>query len=290
MASTALAGMAFSQTGPNDATKVEIAGSASVFAPGIASTNFSEVRLTISPDGRTAIWFSRNRPGGPGGYDIWISRRVSGAWSAAEPAPFNSPARDFDPAFSSDGRYVYFCSDRPGSIGGDDIYRVRVRGAGFGSAEHLGPEVNSAKNEFAPMLSPDRTKLLFSSDRPGGRGRHDLYIARRRGEGFDAAAAIKGGVNSDADEFDATYLSDSRTIVFARTPNMQVDRIELQVAGWVNGRYEPGGSLPLSVNDQVKDTYGPMLDWSGPNHLTFSGQRDGAPSMDLYTIRYTIRR
>ncbi|MGH6634408.1 MAG: hypothetical protein ACREB0_13685, partial [Sphingopyxis sp.] len=53
------------------APAVEIVGEAELFAPGIASTDHSEVRLTISPDGRTALWFSRNRPGGPGGYDIW---------------------------------------------------------------------------------------------------------------------------------------------------------------------------------------------------------------------------
>ena len=66
------------------------------FAPGIASTSHSEVRLTISPDGHTALWFSRNRPGGPGGYDIWMSRRTGDGWGAAEPVPFNSPGRDFD--------------------------------------------------------------------------------------------------------------------------------------------------------------------------------------------------
>src|SRR5688500_2762793 len=84
------------------------------FAPNVASTEFSEVRLTLSPDGRTALWFSRDRPGGPGGYDIWVSRRRSHEWASAAPVPFNSPTRDFDPAFSPDGAFVYFCSDRPG--------------------------------------------------------------------------------------------------------------------------------------------------------------------------------
>jgi TolB protein len=264
-------------------------GQAAVFAPGVASTTFSEVRLTISPDGRTAIWFSRNRPGGPGGYDIWISRRTSGGWSEATPAPFNSPTRDFDPAFSPDGRYVYFCSDRPGGLGGDDIYRVRVSGLGFGPAENLGPGVNSPQNEFAPMLSPDRGQLLFASNRAGGRGGYDLYVAPRQGDGFGAAAALSGDINSAADEFDATFLSDSRTIVFARAPDMQVDRVELDFGFRVDGRYVLGGPLPPNVNDSVKDTYGPMLDWSQPHRLTFSGQRDGAASMDLYTIAYSLR-
>lgn len=56
-----------------DATEVQqapgtpslsIVGEAVPFLPGIASTEFSEIRLTLSPDGNTALWFSRDRPGG----------------------------------------------------------------------------------------------------------------------------------------------------------------------------------------------------------------------------------
>ncbi|MBC8024915.1 MAG: hypothetical protein H7Y89_02900, partial [Steroidobacteraceae bacterium] len=48
-------------------------GEATRFAPGIVSTQFSDIRLTISHVGRTALWFSRYRPGGAGGYDIWVA-------------------------------------------------------------------------------------------------------------------------------------------------------------------------------------------------------------------------
>jgi TolB protein len=271
------------------ALTLTIVGAAALFAPGIASTGSSEVRLTISPDGRTAMWFSRDRPGGAGGYDIWMSRRTEAGWSAATPVSFNSATRDFDPAFSSDGRYVYFCSDRPGGMGGDDVYRVAVRGDSFGAPEHLGAGVNSAANEFAPMLSPDRTTLLFSSDRPGGRGRHDLYVARRRGDRFGAVVPVPGEINTAGDEFDATFLSDSRTIVFARAASMKTDRIDLFHSAPSRGRYDVGTRLPSSVNDAVKNTYGPMLDWSHSGRLTFSGQRDGATSMELYVIEYALR-
>src|SRR3546814_12628842 len=85
---------------------------AELFAPGIASTHHSEIRLTISPDGKTALWFSRDRPGGGGGYDIWTARRAETGWGAATPVSFNTPGRDFDPAFSAEGRFIYFCSAR----------------------------------------------------------------------------------------------------------------------------------------------------------------------------------
>jgi hypothetical protein len=55
---------------------LEIVGPAALFAPGIASTGFSDVRLTVNPDAHLALWFSRNRPGGAGGYDIWMSCQV----------------------------------------------------------------------------------------------------------------------------------------------------------------------------------------------------------------------
>ena len=195
--------------------------------PGIASTGYSEIRLTISRDGRTALWFSRDQPGGAGGYDIWMSRRILRGWEPAQPVPFNSKGRDFDPAFSADGRYVYFCSDRPGGAGGDDIYRVPVHGTGFGIPVNLGPHVNSAGAEFAPMLSPDGSTLLFSSDRPGGAGGHDLLTAKWAADGFAPAAPLAGDINTAANEFDATFLRDGATIVFARAMDFRKDRIDL---------------------------------------------------------------
>jgi Tol biopolymer transport system component len=267
--------------------ELKIVGNAVRFAPGIASTQYAEVRLTLSPDGNTALWFSRDRPGGPGGYDIWISRKTAQGWSAATPAPFNSPGRDFDPAFSADGRYVYFCSDRPGGFGGDDIYRVEVKGSGFGEVENLGATVNSPGNEFAPMLSPDGRTLLFASNRDGGKGGYDLYVARKTERGFAKAESVPGDINTDANEFDATFLADNATIVFARAKDFRTDRVDLFVAAPTNGRYDAGKVLPSSVNGD-KDTYGPMLDWSNPQRFSFSAQREGATSMDLYLVDYAL--
>lgn len=267
---------------------IEIIGAPEVFAPGIASTQYAEIRLTLSPDGRTALWFSRNRPGGAGGYDIWISHRDARGWSAATPVPFNSPTRDFDPAFSSDGRYVYFCSDRPGGLGGDDLWRVAVVADGFGTAEHLGPSVNSAGNEFAPMLSADRTRLLFSSDRPGGAGGHDLYVARQKADRFEAAQRLTGAINTSAHDFDASYLSDDASIVFSRTPDFSDGRVDLYLASPQGERYDAGSLLPLTVNSRDTNSYGPMRDWSQPDRFTYSAQRDGAQSMDLYLVRYRL--
>jgi TolB protein len=281
------------RTGAPLSPALEIVGDATLFAPGIASTEFADIRLTLGPDGQTALWFSRNRPGGPGGYDIWMSKRIPGGWSAATPVSFNSAQRDFDPAFSPDGRHVYFCSDRPGGLGGDDIFRVAVLPDGFGQPELLGAQVNSPGNEWAPMLSADRALLLFSSNGRGGAGRFDLFTARRSGsEGFEPAVPLPGAINTAADEFDATFLSDNASIVFAKSRDLQVDTVHLFYASLQGGRYDAGTQLSERINTSDKSTYGPMLDWSRPDHLTFSSQRPEAHAggADLYVVRYRLAR
>jgi Tol biopolymer transport system component len=268
-----------------------ITSAAELVAPHVASSEYSEVRLAASPDGRTLLWGSTDRKGGPGGWNIWMSRRTAerDPWGAPEPAPFNSDANDFDPAFSPDGRFVYFFSNRPGGFGGDDIYRVAVTSDGFGSAQHLGPEVNTAGDEWAPAVSPDGTRLMFASNRPGAK--HDLYVARVRGDGFAPAEPLPGAINTAAaDEFDATFLADGSSIVFARSTDVENDPIQLCVAIRGAAGYDAGTLLPASVNVAGGYTLGPSIDWRDRFVLYFSGVRPEASlgKLDLYRVRYKL--
>jgi len=268
---------------------VDISGDAREFAPGIISTKYSDVRLTISPDGLTALWFSRNRPGGPGGYDIWMSRREAAGWTEAVPVSFNSASRDFDPAFSRDGKFVYFASDRAGGAGGDDLYRVAVRENGFGAAEHLGNDVNTSRNEWAPMMFGDA--LLFSSDGHGGAGRMDLFTAKSHKGRFNAVEALPGAVNTTADEFDATFLSDGISLMFSRADNLEKDPVALLYSDRIDGRYTAGNRLFEEINTPRSDTYAPMLDWSDTNYLLFTTRRpaDSLRGADLYRVEVRLR-
>jgi len=262
-----------------------------MFGPGTITSEYSDVRLTLSPDGRTALWFSRNRPGGPGGYDIWMSQRAAGGWRPPQPAPFDTPSRDFDPAFSRDGRFVYFASDRPGGAGGDDLYRVAVTNAGFGKVEHLGNDVNTPRNEWAPMLAPDGRTLLFSSDGHGGHGRMDLFTARQRRGRFIDVKPLPGAINTPADEFDATFLGDGMNVLFSRSANLDDQPVALFLSQPLGGFYRAGMRLPDDINTPGSNTYAPMLDWSAPDRVTFTTRRpaDSPTAADLYTFTIQVR-
>lgn len=259
-------------------------------ARGIVSSEYSEVRLAVSPDGRLLLWGSTDRPG-PGGYNIWMSRREHDTWSAPEPVPFNSDARDFDPAFTADGKFVYFFSDRPGGEGGDDIYRVPVTGDTFGAVEHLGPEINTPGNEWAPTPSPDGTQLVFATN--WQRAKHDLYVARARGTGFEKATPLPGAINTpDADELDPTFLADGKSLVFSRSPDIGSVPVRLYYAALGPSGYEAGTELPRSINIPGGTAFGPSIDGSAPRTLYVSLRRPegGAGKLDIYRVQYTLGR
>ncbi len=269
---------------------LEIAGGPELVLPGIASSEYSEVRLAASPDGRTLLWGSTDRPGGPGGWDIWLSRKSASGWSAPQAVPFDTPANEFDPAFAPDGRTVYFFSNRAGGLGGDDLYRVPVTDAGFGTVEHLGPEVNSAGDEWAPSLSPDGKTLLFATDGRGGAGRHDLFTAAVAGAGFAPARPLPGRINSPVDEFDATFLPGGGAIVFARSADVEKAPIALYFAAPDHDGYPTGTVLGPAVNPEGGDALAPTVDWSDPRILYFTSHRPEASAgkADHYRVRFRL--
>ncbi len=288
-----IGGIALASTAASARSKTLVFdGKTELFMPDIVSTPYSEVRAAVSPDGSTVLWGSTDRPGGPGGWDIWLVRRVDGKWSAPTPAAFDTPKKEFDPAFSADGRTVYFFSDRPGGLGGDDIWRVAFdpHSGAFGEPENLGAAINSAGDEWAPSPSPDGKSLMFASNGRGGRGRHDIFISALRDGHWRAAQALPGEVNSAGDDFDAAFVAQGRAVVFARSNDADNDPIELWYALREGDRFVHATRLDTRVNVDGSWTLGPSSDPTHPGTLLFSARRSEAQrgKSDIYMIHYHL--
>jgi len=75
---------------------------------------------------------------------------------------------------------MVFSSNRPGGLGGYDLYYSTLKGGKWSSPVNMGPRINTSSDEYRPVIgtSPDFTNmyLMFSSNRPGGKGGFDLYF------------------------------------------------------------------------------------------------------------------
>ena len=142
--------------------------------------------LTIS--GRY-LYFVSNRPGGCGGNDIYVARRLDKDsfihWGEPQNlgCQVNSAASDITPSLFEDDDgtvYLYFSSNRPGGVGMQDIY-VSILGPDgvFGPAA-LVPGLNTASNDLRPNIRVrDGLEIFFESNRSGTLGSTDLYVSTR---------------------------------------------------------------------------------------------------------------
>lgn len=144
----------------------------------------NDAYLSLGTTGDTA-WFCSDRGGN---FDIYCITRPWQSeldeWFTSAPAPavkadsINSSHDEKCPFVK--GRYMVFASDVPGGEGGFDLYYSIFRDGKWSSPVNMGPEINSPANEFRPVLGIDlkfeNQFLVFSSDRPGGKGGFDLYL------------------------------------------------------------------------------------------------------------------
>jgi len=147
------------------------------------NTSQDDVAASMSFDGLVLYFYSRNRPGGYGGYDIWVSTRQTKDADWGEPMNLgptvNSSYNDSCPYIPADGLSLFFYSNRPGGFGDYDLY-MTTRATiddDWGIPVNLGPTINSSAFDYTATIMPDGSTLYFTSDRPGGVGGEDIWQA-----------------------------------------------------------------------------------------------------------------
>ncbi|MHC4520348.1 MAG: TolB family protein, partial [Planctomycetota bacterium] len=130
----------------------------------------------------------------------------------------NSPAIDGHPSISTDGLSLFFYSERSGGYGDRDIWLARRAGIdeGWTSLENVGPPVNTPYRDSAPSISADGLMLFFDSDRPGGSGGPDIWVATRETKDDPWASPVNLGsvVNSPAYDYYASVSADGLVLFF----------------------------------------------------------------------------
>jgi len=255
-----------------------------VYGPGAVSTSAAEIRLAVSPDGNHMLWGVIGRGDETDQLDIWERRFEDGRWSPPRRTVFSTAAVEFDPAFSPDGRTLYFHSDRPGGFGGTDIYVVTADPASgaFGDAENLGPSVNSAGDEWAPTPTPDGG-LIFASDGWGGFGLHDLFEADLR-PGAGGPRNLGPEVNGPLEDFDGALAPGGGELIFSSgLMSGEAPAVRLFRAVRAAGRWGGRQAVPTGCSNFL---IGAAFDPGDPGVFYYAANcPDGQGRMDIRRTR-----
>lgn len=172
------------------------------------NTRYHESNAVISSNGNE-LYFTRNNiqegrkvlsEDGVNNLQLFILKRTAQGWGKETSFPYNSPTHSIGhPALTKDGLRLFFTSDRPGGIGGKDLWVCyRDDQGAWGEPVNLGPEVNTEGDEMFPYVHENL--LYFASDGHLGLGGLDLFKVTIRDNGFGVVTNLNAPVNSAADD------------------------------------------------------------------------------------------
>jgi Tol biopolymer transport system component len=186
-----------------------------LLAEGFISTPMNERDFALSPDGNE-IYYTISTPQSSFQTIVYSTRDKSGNWSKPEVVSFAGRFSDLEPAFSSDGKKLYFASNRPleGSKPKDfDIWVVERNGNSWGEPKNVGTTVNTESDEFYPSIAKSGN-LYFTAQYKEGVGREDIFVAHWKNGQFEKPVALDTAINSKGFEFNAFVDPDEKFILF----------------------------------------------------------------------------
>ena len=153
-------------------------------------------------------------------YDLYYSELIDGEWTEPKSLGPNINRPDSwesQASLSSDGKMLFFASDRPGTYGGSDIwYSQRNSDGTWRKPVNLGPTINTPENERSPFLHTDSKTLYFSSSGHDGMGGQDIFFSKLDEKNrWTAPTNIGYPINSENDEVDFFVSLDGKTGYFS---------------------------------------------------------------------------
>jgi hypothetical protein len=258
----------------------------------VVNSAFADEGPAISVDG-LSLYFTSTRLGGSGGQDIWVAQRHDRAAPWGVPVNLgptvNTAANENAPAFSRDGGRMFFVSNRPGGVGGLDIW-VSVRedrndDFGWQAPENLGAPLNSTSNDAGPGSSREGGEevLFITSNRPGGSGGADIYKSARQKDGSFGPPVPVVELNTPAQDARAALRHDGREVFLFSNRTGSLGTTDL----WTSTRqtWRAPWSTPVNLGSTVNSSFEEMQPAiSGDARTLFfaSNRPGGTGQLDLY--------
>ncbi len=224
-----------------------------------------EYGASVSSDGKTLIFTSRRADTKGGNVDqqfdhqyyedIYISNwdEETGDWEEAESAEgrLNTEFHDACLNISPNGKYIYVYRNIPRATKSGDIYISKKSKKGkWGSPKPIskGKKINSTYFESSASMTADENTLFFVSDRPGGKGMADIYVAKKEGREWGDPVNLGDSINTDLDEKFVFVHPNGKTLFFSSQGHDNLGGYDIFVSHLVNGRWSKPKNLGYPIN------------------------------------------
>jgi hypothetical protein len=269
----------------------------------IVNLTGTESGAFISKDGLSLYFGSYNRPGGYGGFDIWVSQRPSAGEPWGEPRNLgptvNTSGSEQTPTLSLDGHLLFFASDysHPGYSGGLDLYVSRRHNKrddfGWRTPTNLGSGVNSPSADYGPALFEDDETgsfiLYFSSDRVIPL-KEDIYASTLQEDETFGPALLVEALNSTSRDARPAIRKDGLEMFLDSNRSGTIGGNDLYVSTRAS-TVEPWSTpvnLGVLVNSSVLDAR-PALSFDG-TELYFHSDRESTSNTSIVRNLYRSTR
>ncbi|MGZ4034917.1 MAG: hypothetical protein ACXVP4_08650, partial [Bacteroidia bacterium] len=164
------------------------------------NTKNHDASIALSADGQKLFLFhSTEKDGG----DIYMSKLTGDTWGVPEALGPNVNTKYWEGScsISADEQTLYFASERPGGLGGRDIYvSHKMADGSWGKAENLGPTINTIYNDDSPFIHPDGITLFFSSEGHSSIGGYDIMYSSIKDGRWSEPTNMGYPINTTEDE------------------------------------------------------------------------------------------
>lgn len=191
------------------------------------------------------------------------------------------------PAFHPNGKFMYLTSWTP--KGERKIYQVDIAtgtGATWSAPKELGTAVNAIGfNSMQPFVTKDGKYLLFSSDRPGGSGKYDLWFSTLRDDGSVGQAINMGSeINTKEDEEAPYYNFETKKLLYSSAGKIGLGGLDFYESEGDFYKWTGPRNLGFPFNSSKDDVYFTPLD-EGDTEGYISSDRESVCCLEIFHVK-----
>ena len=187
---------------------------------------------------------------------------------------------------SADGKQIFIYKNDmsdPQSRGGD-IFVSKVLNNKWKTPETMGKPINTSYWEGGACISPDGSTLYFTSERKGGFGNSDIWVAKRKSKiEWDTPINIGADINTPYDEAGLFLAPDGKTLFFCSNGPNSMGSYDVFRTINENGKWSKPENLGYPINTVKRD--GPFVLGADAHYAYISSDRlGGLGENDIYRV------